>query len=79
MKAKKDGKLNASPDPYGVEDIAATKLGNIPEYMDNRQMPSLGIEEYQTYQSSAVTHMGQVGHMANNYMMSPYGSTVPKI
>ncbi|KAJ8724478.1 hypothetical protein PYW08_015952 [Mythimna loreyi] len=52
MKAKKDGKLTASPDPYGVDDVSATKLGGMPEYMDTRQrMPGLG--EYSNYQINA--------------------------
>lgn len=79
MKAKKDGKLNASPDPYGVEEVATTKLRNMVEYIDNRmQMPSVG--EYPTYQNGTVPNMGQmVGQIPHNYMMSPYESTVPKI
>ncbi|CAH2040443.1 unnamed protein product, partial [Iphiclides podalirius] len=48
MKAKKDGKLSTSPDPYGVEDISATKLNNMTEYMDTRQqMPTLN--DYSNY------------------------------
>ncbi|XP_063541584.1 homeobox protein Hox-B5a-like [Cydia strobilella] len=75
MKAKKDGKLNASPDPYGAEEIGATALGNMPEYMDTRQMPL----DYPGY------HMGNgtqanLAHMAaipQNCMMPPYN--VPKM
>ncbi|CAD0200346.1 unnamed protein product [Chrysodeixis includens] len=74
MKAKKDGKLTSSPDPYGVDDIGATKLGNMPEYMDTRQrMPALG--EYPNYHMNAPTNMpphisGPMAH--NNYMMPQY-------
>lgn len=74
MKAKKDGKLTSSPDPYGVDEIGATKLGNMPEYLDTRQrMPALG--EYPNYHMNASPTMpphipGPVPH--NNYMMPQY-------
>ncbi|XP_013139463.1 PREDICTED: homeobox protein Hox-D10a-like [Papilio polytes] len=42
MKAKKDGKLSTSPDPYVIDDNLP-KVGNISEYMDTRQqMSNLG-------------------------------------
>lgn len=73
MKAKKDGKLTTSPDPYGVDDISATKLGNMQEYIDTRQsMPGSG--EYPNYHMNATpTSMPHgVGTMPHNYMMPPY-------
>lgn len=52
MKAKKDGKLTTSPDPYGVDDLSATKLSGMPEYMDSRQrMPGPG--KYASYHMNA--------------------------
>lgn len=73
MKAKKDGKLNTSPDPYGVEEMGATKLGNLPEYMDTRQMPGLG--EFSNYINGApVGNMGPMSpNVQQNCMMSTYG------
>ncbi|KAI5646929.1 homeobox domain-containing protein [Phthorimaea operculella] len=80
MKAKKDGKLNTSPDPY-AEDISATKLMNMPEYMDTRQMPGMG--EYGNYHMGTVPgmNMGQMpGTLPQNpTMMPPYGGLVPKM
>lgn len=78
MKAKKDGKLNSSPDPYGVEDLGATPLGNIPEYMDTRQMPPL--TDYSGYHmgngpQANVPHMP--GAMSQSCMMPPYN--LPKM
>ncbi|KAG6453341.1 hypothetical protein O3G_MSEX008110 [Manduca sexta] len=75
MKAKKDGKLNTSPDPYAVDDISATKLGTAPEYMDSRQM------EFPNYHMGTMqANIGQMpGNMVQNCMMSPYGSVIPKI
>uniref|UniRef100_A0A2A4J5V1 Homeobox domain-containing protein n=1 Tax=Heliothis virescens TaxID=7102 RepID=A0A2A4J5V1_HELVI len=75
MKAKKDGKLTTSPDPYGVDvDLTATKLGTMPEYMDTRQrMPALG--DYPNYHvNPAQTNMPPhvPGAMPHNYMMPPY-------
>lgn len=74
MKAKKDGKLNTSPDPYGVEEMGATKLGNLPEYMDTRQMPP-GLAEFPNYiNGAAVGNMGPMPpNVQQNCMMSPYG------
>lgn len=83
MKAKKDGKLTNSPEPYGVEDISATKLGNLPEYMDTRQLSA--VSEYPNYHlgSGHVPNMGQVpGNMPQNYnhnMMPAYGGMIPKM
>lgn len=72
MKAKKDGKLNTSPDPYGVEEMAATKLGNLPEYMDTRQVP--GLAEFPNYiNGTPVGNMGSVPpNVQQNCMMSTY-------
>lgn len=76
MKAKKDGKLSTSPDPYGVDDISATKLGNMPENIDTRQrMPAMG-----EYPNMANFHMGAPPmpyiptNMSQNYMMPSYDS-----
>ncbi|XP_049870748.1 homeotic protein antennapedia-like [Pectinophora gossypiella] len=80
MKAKKDGKLNTSPDPYAVDDMTATKLGNIPEFMDTRQMP--GLPDFPNYHMGAVpgANMSHVsGSMPQNCMMPPYGGMIPKI
>lgn len=74
MKAKKDGKLTTSPDLYGVEDVSATKISNIPEYMDTRQQ--VQNLDYSNY------HMG-VGqipvNMQQSCMMPTYGNVMPKI
>lgn len=78
MKAKKDGKLNSSPDPYAVED-GVTKLSNMAEYMDTRQqIPTL--PDYSAYNNSALTNMAHMApHMQQNFMMPAYGGMAPKI
>ncbi|XP_022113567.2 segmentation protein fushi tarazu-like [Pieris rapae] len=74
MKAKKDGKLTNSPDPYSVDDVGATKLPNLADYMDNRSMP--GIPEFPNY---------NVGHSTLNHANVPqhclpsYGGMIPKM
>lgn len=80
MKAKKDGKLTTSPDPYGAEDLGATKIPGMPEYMETRpQMP--GLSEFPNYTMTPGT--GNVGHLPNgmpqNYMMPNYGPMIPKM
>ncbi|XP_075976137.1 uncharacterized protein LOC142976589 [Anticarsia gemmatalis] len=73
MKAKKDGKLTTSPDPYNVDDISATKLGNMPEYMDTRQrMPAMG--EYPNFHMGAApAPMPHIpSNMPQNFMMPSY-------
>nr|XP_034828679.1 segmentation protein fushi tarazu [Maniola hyperantus] len=63
MKAKKDGKLSTSPDPYGAEDLTATKLPNIPEFLDPRQqMP--GFAEYPSLNYHNM-HNGPIANMAH--------------
>lgn len=74
MKAKKDGKLNSSPDPYSVDDMSATKLGNMVEYLDNRQQAQ-SMSEYHPYNNSA---MG-IGQMPQNFMTPSYGGIIHKI
>lgn len=78
MKAKKDGKLNTSPDLYAVEE-GATKLDNMTEFIDTRQhIPA--VPEYQAYNNAALANMGQMtAHMTQNYMMPTYGGMAPKI
>lgn len=79
MKAKKDGKLTTSPDPYGVEDMGMTKLGNMPEYVDTRQMPNLGYPNYNMNNGPAA-NIGHVpGNMPQNCMMPTYGGMIPKM
>lgn len=82
MKAKKDGKLTTSPDPYSAEDISATKLGNMPEYIDSRQQMA-GLAEYSNYQmaSGAVNlgHNNIPSGVAPNYMIPNYGGMMPKM
>ncbi|CAK1579295.1 unnamed protein product [Parnassius mnemosyne] len=81
MKAKKDGKLSTSPDPYGVEDMSVTKLGNIPEYMETRQqMPN--VSEYSNYHlntrtSPNLNHL--TGNIPQHCLMPPYGSVIQKM
>lgn len=81
MKAKKDGKLTTSPDPYGADDIGATKLGNMPEYMDSRQISGIG--DYPSYPMTPgavnVGHSGMSNGMAPNYMIPNYGGMMPKM
>lgn len=68
MKAKKDGKLNTSPDPYGVEEIGVTKLGNIPE-----------LGEFPYYMNgTAVGNMGPVPHNLQQNCMLPTYAVVPQ-
>lgn len=77
MKAKKDGKLNTSPDPYGVEEMGATKLANLPEYMDTRQMPGLG--EFPNYINGSVTsNMSPMSPNVQQTCMIPTFGMVPK-
>ncbi|XP_038221472.1 segmentation protein fushi tarazu-like [Zerene cesonia] len=75
MKAKKDGKLTNSPDPYGLDDVGATKLVNMPEFMDNRQMPSH--PEFPNYNHMGHGHASPlnhpVGNLPPNSLMPPYG------
>ncbi|CAH0673940.1 unnamed protein product [Spodoptera exigua] len=73
MKAKKDGKLATSPEPYNVDEISAAKLG-MSEYMGATQrMPGLG--EYPNYhmnlpQTNIPPQM--TSSLPQNYMMQPY-------
>lgn len=78
MKAKKDGKLTTSPDPYAVDE-GVTKLGNMAEYIDTRQQVSV-VPDYQAYNNTALANMGQMTtHMPQNFMMPTYGGMAPKI
>ncbi|KAF9791354.1 hypothetical protein SFRURICE_020465 [Spodoptera frugiperda] len=73
MKAKKDGKLATSPEPYNVDEISAAKL-SMTEYMGATQrMPGLG--EYPNYpmnlqQTNIPPQMAST--LPPNYMMPPY-------
>ncbi|XP_046967254.1 homeobox protein Hox-A5-like [Vanessa cardui] len=85
MKAKKDGKLSTSPDPYGAEDLNATKLANAPEYMDSRQQLN-GLSEYSNANYRHPSYEGAIANMTNlsgnmnpNYVMPPYGGLIPKM
>lgn len=81
MKAKKDGKLTTSPDPYATEDIGMTKLGNLTEYMDSRQQLS-GLSDYPNYHMGAVPspNMGQMpNNMPQNCIIPTYGGIIPKM
>ena len=76
MKAKKDGKLTTSPDPYGVDDVSATKLNGMPEYMDTRQrMPGPG--EYTNYHMNAAQTMP--AHIAGTMPQHVAGTMPPHI
>ncbi|CAB3235521.1 unnamed protein product [Arctia plantaginis] len=73
MKAKKDGKLTTSPDPYGIDDMSATKLSTMPEYIDTRQlMPAIG--EYPNYHmAGAPTNTSHIpANIAQNFVMPSY-------
>lgn len=78
MKAKKDGKLTTSPDPYGIEDMSVTKLG-MPEYVDTRQMTSLGYSNYNMSNGTAVNMGHAPGNISQNCMMPTYGGMIPKM
>ncbi|XP_028026176.1 homeobox protein Hox-B5a-like [Bombyx mandarina] len=79
MKAKKDGKLTTSPEPFALDDIGATKLGNnVSEYIDPRQQ--IGLPEYPNYHAGSV--QPNIGHIPENMshcMMPPYGGMLPKM
>lgn len=79
MKAKKDGKLTTSPDPFAVDDLSATKLSGIPEYMDPIQrLPGQG--DYTSYHMNApLTNVSPhvAPTMPHNYMMPPYEGIKP--
>ncbi|XP_068623907.1 segmentation protein fushi tarazu-like [Battus philenor] len=81
MKAKKDGKLSTSPDPYGVEDIGVTNIGNITEYTDTRQQVP-GISDYSGYHlNSLPPHLNPVAGNTppqNACMMPRFGGGLIK-
>ncbi|XP_023954087.2 homeobox protein Hox-B5a [Bicyclus anynana] len=85
MKAKKDGKLSTSPDPYGTEDLTATKVSNIPDFIDfKQQMPKPGFAEYPS--PNYHLHNGPLANMAHltgnlnqNCVMPSYGGMMPKM
>jgi hypothetical protein len=80
MKAKKDGKLTTSPDPYGADDMATTKIGNVPEYIDTRQMSGLA-EPYSNFPMAPIANQAQgiPNNVPQNYMIPSYGGMVPKM
>ncbi|XP_053605773.1 homeobox protein Hox-B5a-like [Plodia interpunctella] len=81
MKAKKDGKLTTSPDPYANEDMGMTKLSNLPDYVDSRQqIPGhIEIPNYHNVGTipNSMSHMPP--NMSQNCMIPPYGTMMPKI
>ncbi|CAH1635639.1 unnamed protein product [Spodoptera littoralis] len=74
MKAKKDGKLATSPEPYNVDEISAAKL-SMTEYMGATQRMS-GLGEYPNYHMNLPPQTNIPPQMAStlpqNYMMPPY-------
>ncbi|RVE46277.1 hypothetical protein evm_003579 [Chilo suppressalis] len=76
MKAKKDGKLTTSPDPYGSDDIPVTKLENVAGYMENRTIGGL-TDQYSNY-STPMVNLGP-NNMPPNYMMPSYAGMIPKM
>lgn len=84
MKAKKDGKLSTSPDPYGVEDMSVTKVPNVPEFINTRPPMSA----FPEYSEPNYHHQAYEGAMANMVNLSgavhpnivpPYGEIIPKM
>ncbi|XP_014359183.2 segmentation protein fushi tarazu [Papilio machaon] len=72
MKAKKDGKLSTSPDPYVIEDNMP-KLGSISEYMDTRQQISnLGAYTNYHLQNAPPNLNHTPGNIAQNCVMPNY-------
>lgn len=84
MKAKKDGKLSTSPDPYSVEDMGVTKIANMPDFVDSR--PSLsGFPDYTepnyhhpAYEGAMANIVNLSGNVHPN-VMPPYGGIIPKM
>ncbi|XP_059053662.1 homeobox protein Hox-B5a [Achroia grisella] len=76
MKAKKDGKLTTSPDPYAAEDQGVTKMPNLSEYID---LPVLS--EYPNYPMGSVPphHLSQMTNNMTENCMIPYRGMVPKM
>ncbi|XP_041968500.1 homeobox protein Hox-C5a-like [Aricia agestis] len=66
MKAKKDGKLNLTPDPYVTEDYKNTKLGNFGGYVDTRQT----VPAYTNYGSYHMNTepLANMAHLAESHI-----------
>ncbi|XP_072949812.1 uncharacterized protein [Epargyreus clarus] len=83
MKAKKDGKLTTSPDPYLIDDMSTTKVGNMGDYVDTRtQIP--GIPNYANYHNMTNGPTANMGHMPSDIphhaVLPPqYRGMVPKM
>lgn len=79
MKAKKDGKLVSSPDPYRADEIGTTKLNNVSDYIDSRSQVS-ALTEYSNYPMASLPPTGQLNNnMVPNCIMSPYGNVVSRM
>ncbi|CAG9787273.1 unnamed protein product [Diatraea saccharalis] len=79
MKAKKDGKLTTSPDPYSTDDTIP-KLGIVSDFMDNRPVGGIP-DNYSNYTTPMVNLVPPNGsnNMPPNFIMPSYSGMIPKM